>query len=390
MKSSLDSLFFIQLKDSSALSASNFQGFDPNVPLPVLVESESEATSANTVLSALSEESILAGILTVFANDSENPHLDYYREIALRIRPNMREELGEAALIHLRNGNEALAEEILMALKGMNPYDREITLNLAILNDTKAQRRFNAGKSDYAPFMEEAEHFYAESMMMDSPLPEAFFNAAFFYLWRKDYARALDALKTYMTLETRCDETAQTRKEKAAALAREIEEDSLSDSLFKAAYDAINANEPQLALENIRAFLKSHPDVWNAHFLRGWALRLLERWGEAKDAFLKALELRKAAAEKSDTEDEAGEGFADICNEIAICSIEENNLDEARQYLMAALESESENTKVIANLGVLAWKDGDFDEAMRFFKAAVEINPDDEAAAALLRELKGF
>ena len=383
MKSSSDSLFFIKLNDTASLSPSSFQGFDPDVPIPLLVNSESPSPSGNAVLAALSEQSILAGILAVFAQDFDNPHKEYYREIAARLRPNLREELGEAALIHLRNGNEALAEEILLALKGMNPDDREITLNLALLNDTRARRRFSISSSDYKPFAEEAARFYAQSMRMDPPLPEAFFSAGLFYLWQSEFARALEALKTYLTLETRDDDTAQMRKEKAAALADEIESNNLSDSLFKAACDALKADEPERALEMTCAFLKNRPDVWNAQAVLGWALRRLERWGDAKAAFLKALELRKA-------DDEAGAGFADICNEIAICSIEENSLNEARQWLLAALESDGENTKVIANLGVLAWKNGDIEEATRFFKAAVEINPEDEGARELLREIKGF
>ena len=122
----------------------------------------------------------------------------------------------------------------------------------------------------------------------------------------------------------------------------------------------------------------------------GWALRRLERWADAKSAFLTALELRKKAAQKDSGEDDTGEGIADICNEIAICAMKENGLAEARRWLMAALESDAENSKIISNLGVIAWKEGDFDEAERFFKAAVEINPDDMATAELLREIKGF
>ena len=384
MKGPSGSLFFIKLKDSAHLSASSFQGFDPDVPIPLLVNSDADL-SGDAVLAALSEESILAGILAVFAQDSDNPHLEYYREIAARLRPNLREELGKAAIIHLRNGNEALAEEILLALKGMNPCDREIALNLALLNDARARKLFSSRKDACKPFAEEAMRFYAESMRMDPPLPEAFFYAGLFFLWQSEFARALEAFKTYLALETCMDDDADARKEKAAALARMIEERDLSDSLFKAAREALKADDAERALENTREFLERRPDVWNAHFLQGWALRRLERWGEAKAAFLKALELRKA-----DAEDETGEGLADICNEIAICSIEENNLDEARQWLVAALESDGENTKVIANLGVLAWKNGDLDEAEGFFKAAVEINPDDEAARELLRELKGF
>lgn len=388
MKSPLDSLFFIQLKDAPSLSGSGLGGLDLGVPLPVRVEGGDGAPSGDAVLAALSEESVLAGILAVFAWDAENPHREHYRALAARLRPNMREELAETALVKMRNGDEDEAEEILLALRGMNPADREVALNLAILNDGKARRLLESGAGDHRPFAERAERLYAESMRMDPPLPETFFNAGYFYLWQGNYARALEALETYLALEARSSEAAETRKAKAAALARGIESRGLSEPLFKAARDAIMAGEEERGIGDIRRFLEGRPDVWNAWFLLGWALRRLERWGAAKEAFLRALELRREAEESG--EDETGEGLADICNEIAICSMEESCLEEARRWLVAALEHDPENTKVIANLGVLAWKEGDLGEAEGFFRAAVEINPNDGAAAQLLKEVRGF
>ncbi len=393
MKDPLDSVVFIQLKNTAALSGRTFQGFDPDIPLPVRLASEEDTASGDAVLAALSEESILAGILTVFAWDSENPNKEHYRKLAQTLRPNLREELTEAALIKMRNGDANQAEEIFLALKGMNPTDREITLNLALLNDEKARKESEAGKGDYRLFEKEAERLYGESMNMEPPLPEAFFNAGYFYLWQREYTRALEALKTYMALETRTGDTAETRKEKAENLIREIEDHNLCDSFFKSASDAIKNGEEERGLEDIRSFLERWPDVWNAWFLLGWGLRRLERWSEGKSAFLKALELKKKASgrgKKSAGDDETGEGFADICNEIAICAMEENSLEEAKHWLMAALEYEPENTKIISNLGVLAWKDGDFEEAESFFRTAAEINPNDETAAEMLRQLKSL
>ena len=258
MKSTLDSVVFIQLKDSSAVSGS-MAGIDPDIPLPVLLASAEDASSGEGVLSALSVESVLAGILAVFAEAPNNPHREYYAKLALALRPNIREELTETAIIKMRNGDEDEAEEILLALKGMNPADREVTLNLALLNDGKARKAFKAGKGDYKRFEEAAERLYVESMNMDPPLPETFFSSGLFCLWQKDYARALEAFKTYLTLETGTGETAEARKEKAAALACEIERRDLSCSLYKAACDAMNEDDAPQVLEHIRAFLEGTP-----------------------------------------------------------------------------------------------------------------------------------
>jgi Flp pilus assembly protein TadD len=57
----------------------------------------------------------------------------------------------------------------------------------------------------------------------------------------------------------------------------------------------------------------------------------------------------------------------------------------ARKELEAALRKEPENVKIISNLGVLAMKNGDDDEAAAFFRTVLELEPEDPLAAAYLR-----
>jgi len=58
----------------------------------------------------------------------------------------------------------------------------------------------------------------------------------------------------------------------------------------------LEAARPQDALPVIDAFLDAHPDVAHAHYLRGSALRLLERYVQARAAYDRALELDPSQA----------------------------------------------------------------------------------------------
>ncbi len=396
MKNPLDSLVFIRLNGKPDI-LNPFPDFDPDIPLPVRLPPEETADSAQEKMNrTLTVEAILAGILTVFAWDRENPNAGYYKNLLLKLRPDLRRELTEAALIKIRNGDLDLAEEIFLALKGINPDDRETTLNTALLMEEKSKKAATTGDSEKESFyLKEAEKYYRESMETESPLPKAFFNAGYFYLQQHEYKKAAEAFQTYSILETGTDETTLIRKEKAEAISADIRSKNLDDALFKAAYDLINKGEEERALEDIRLFLERRPKVWNAWFMLGWALRRLERWEDAKNAFLRALELKEEtrgnAADSADISgetDEAMEGLADICNEIAICSLEEGSYSESRRWLMTGLEAEPENTKIISNLGVVAWKTGNKQEAEGFFRTVLEINPEDKTALLLLQQLE--
>ena len=389
MKDPLDSLVFIRLNKKPDILGS-FQDFNPDIPLPVrLPPEEAKPGKQEGQSRTLSTEAVLAGILTVFAWDTENPDKDYYKKLLLKIRPDLRRELTEAALIKIRNKDFDLAEEIFLALKGINPGDRETTLNIALLSEEKAEKSASEGNKEKEDFyIQEAERYYREAMEADPPLPEAFFNAGYFFLNRHEYKKAAEAFQTYCTLETGTDETSLIRKEKAEAITAGIRSKNLDDSLFKAAYDLINKGEEERAIEDIRLFLERRPKVWNAWFMLGWALRRLERWEDAKNSFLRALELREETEDSSGGRDEPGEGLADICNEIAICTLEAGLYEESRRWLMTGLEADPENVKIISNLGVVAWKTGNRQEAEGFFRTALEISPEDKTALLLLRQME--
>lgn len=377
MSHPLDSLVYISVPEGNDLS-SILPGFDPSIPLPVQLSAPGETFDQK----GLTKEMILAGILTVFAWDQENAHLDYYRSIIRATNPGLREEMTEAAILKIRNGDFDLAEEIFRALLGLDPDDTTSVLNMALLMDERADNMRQAGLEDEADaFDSEAFNFYRIAMAAEPALPEAFFNAGFFYLKQKNFKKGREALETYLKTETASTETATFRRDKAKAIVNEIAGRDLDDDLFKSAFDFINLGEEEKALEQIRLFMENHPKVWNAWFLLGWALRRLERWEDAKQAFMRALELGKAEGSGIET------GYADICNELSICLMELGELDESRKWLVAALEEDGENTKIISNLGTLALRKGNRTEAEGFFRTVLEFDPKDRFAAEMLKSL---
>ena len=60
---------------------------------------------------------------------------------------------------------------------------------------------------------------------------------------------------------------------------------------------------------------------------------------------------------------------------------------QSRAWLISALEQESENTKIISNLGTLALREGKREEAVSFFRTVLEFDPRDQLALAMLRDL---
>ena len=376
MQNPLDSIVYITIPENFTVPANAFQ-IDVTIPLPVQKAAGMENQFDS---STLSWEMILAGMLTIMAYEKENVHLPYYRSLLKAVRPDIKKELTEAAILKARNEDYDIAEEIFAALRGFDPDDVGTLVNSALFYDERGSSYRKSGLFEDANACDDqAYSYYRQAMTAENPVPDAFFNAGFFFLKQKNFGRAKEVLETYLSLISATDinslsENERYKHDRAAEIVSDISSRNLEDEQFKAAYDFIAMGEEEKGMEQIRQFLENNPKVWNAGFMLGWALRRLERWEDAKSAFKQAIE---CGGENTDT-----------FNELAICLLELGELDEAKKLLVRALSIEPENTKIMSNLGYVSMKSGDIAQAKKFFLAVLEFAPDDVIAKQMIEKIE--
>ena len=374
----LESVFYISIPENFVASDEAFK-IDPKILLPVQKKPDEAPGSFNPT--EITSEQILAGILTVLAYDKKNENLDYYRSIIKKVKPDIKKELCEAAILKTKNEDFDLAEEIFLALNGLDPEDPAIILNLALFLDQRADSYRNSGLNDDADaYDNDAGEYYASAMNAEPALPDAFFNAGFYYMKQHKYREAKDAFETYiaLTCDVADDELGENgiyKKERAQEILDNIKNQNMDDESFRAAYDFISKGQEEKGLEEIRRFLQNNPKVWNAWFMLGWGLRRLERYSDAKMAFLEALKC-------------GGDSNSDTYNELSLCYVQEKDFDAAKDVLMKAMAIEPESTKIISNLGYLALAQGNKEEARKFFTTVLEYDSNDRIAASELAKLE--
>lgn len=377
-KNSLESIYFIKLPEGSVLSPKAMK-IDPAIPLPVQKRNPEDPPEEDA--SKLSQEQILSGILTVLAYDKKNENAEYYRRLITDVRPGIKKELAEAAILKARNEDWDLAEEIWLAVNGIDPQDKAVILNMAIFFDQKADSYRRISLNDDADAYDStALDYYRQAMDSDKEIPDAYFNAGFFYLKKRDYGEAKGCFESYLGLvaDAKDDELGEDgiyKKERAQEIIDKISNRNLESDRFRSAYKLISEGQEEKGLEEIRKFITDNPAVWNAWFLLGWGLRRMGRFSDAKQAFLKAREC------------EGGDESADTLNELAICQMETGELEEAKRTLEEALSMDPENTKIISNLGCLCIKLRQKDEARKYFEVVLETEPGDRIAATQIAML---
>ena len=264
---------------------------------------------------------------------------------------------------------------------GFDPEDVAIMLNMALFLDQRADSYRNSGLFDDADAYDaDAYSYYEQAMNAEPPLPDVYFNVGFYYMKQHKYREAKDAFETYLALtcETSDEEMGENgvyKKERAQEIINNINNQNMDDEAFKAAYDLISSGQEEKGLEQIRDFLQTNPKVWNGWFMLGWGLRRLERYADAKQAFLEALKY-------------GGDTNSDTYNELSLCYVQEHDFAEAQKCLMKALTLEPESTKIISNLGYLALAQGNKQEARNYFTTVLEFDPKDKIAASELMKLE--
>jgi tetratricopeptide (TPR) repeat protein len=255
-------------------------------------------------------------------------------------------------------------------------------LNSALFFDERAESYRRSGLEEEADACDEQAYaFYKKAMAAEPALPDAFFNAGFFYLKQHDFSRARECFETFLSLQLPEDEadgkdTASNisyKRERAREIITDISSRNLEDELFKSAFDFISMGQEEKGLEKIKEFIQKNSGVWNAWFMLGWALRRLERWSDAKAAFLQTIA--------------CGGKNTDTYNELSICYLELGEFDECRKCLTQALAMEPENTKIMSNLGFLALREGNATQARNFFLTVLEFDPDDAIAKKALADM---
>jgi tetratricopeptide (TPR) repeat protein len=396
---------------------------DPAIPLPVELEADTnpdlDAAAGNganpvlaTALNDLSTEMLLAGMLRVLAKPDDytdaltkdknglslEEKLNYYRQFVLTVRPHLPQELTAAAIAKNDNKEFAMALEMLDALRGLTPGNPSVLFNRALVLQAMAGLPVEAEVPTETTIQNtaraQAEAAWEEVLALHPPFADGLFNAACYFQKESNFSRARDIFQDYLELVSEEEENEnpglKQKKDYAEQSIEAINRNSLDDEEFRNASDLVKSGHEEEGMAKIRLFLERQPLVWNAWFLLGWALRRKERWAEAQKAFEQA---RSCASEHGDGSESSPETsvpeterlhMADIDNELAICLMEQGQLDAAHAALEEALglagDDDNEMLKIISNLGVLALRQGKRDEARGFFQTVLAIDPSDPLA----------
>lgn len=356
----LDDVFFVSMEGRTNFVINDFVVRE-DVPLPVLADNE-KAFSASDI----NPENIILGMIKVVKDDPENENLDYYRDFIYTVKPDVDEMLTSSAYEAENNGDYSDALDIYRGLLALNPDSQDHLLNIAVCYDEFSQVLLNKGRELESEKMDDLAFEYFKKLEGIEPKEETtLFYLGRFYFVRENYEKALDFFNSFVVIAS--DEE---RKNEVIAVLKEIQEKGVFDGDYKSAYDLIQADKDEDALGYIERFLGKYPHVWTAHYLKGHALRKIERFNDSVIALKEALKYNESSA--------------DVFNELGLCYTNLESFTKAELAFVKALRDKPEDVSIMYNLAILFYKKEELDEACRFCQVILDMVPEDLKAKELL------
>ncbi len=359
----LDKLLWIDLPEGIDTDMGSFS-LDPAIPLPVEPDENGEIN-----INEVTWEKVIAAALLVLANSPSHEHASYYRKFLIAVRPGLAAELSEASKERINNADWNHAEDILLALRGLEPDSIEPRYALAGLYEKKTAHERKSGDARLAESYEAAaEAAYKELLSDDAAPGSAWYDAGIFRYKKGDFLRAAETMEAF--LENNPDGEERTEAERLVRLCRD---EGQADALYREAYAALTAGQISEGTRLAREFKEKRPEGWPGWFLLGWALRLSEKWQEAREALEGALE--------------RGCMESDLYNELAICTRALQDFDAASSALEEALKHDPENIKILSNMAIVHIEKGNREEAVRWLQTALTMDPSDPICRQLLDDI---
>lgn len=361
----LSDIVFITIPKTLIIEDDNFS-FDSSIPIPVQIADGSSTINSD---SGIRVEMIAAGLIKVVAHDPFNENSHYYQQMLRSMQPDIVDELQLAAIAKANSGELDFAEELFLAASYLNPNIVEIFVNLSVLYGQKAKEAQDDNKKEtYENFIQKQLNVLNRGVQ-NNPLSDLLLaEIGLLHLFLGNEEIAYEHLRDYLKI-AKDSEKKEIIEKQFQELAKKVE----SEQLLQEALDEMHLANEEQALHLINSYIEIYPKAWSAYFIKGWALRRLEDYPSAREAFLKCLEL--------------GESNSDIYNELSICALEMGQRELAKDYLDIALELEAESVALLCNLALLELQDENYDKAVDLLNRAKLIDEKDPALIHLWDEL---
>ena len=334
------------------------EGFrlDSSIKIPIQLKESELALD----IESITLEAIVAGMLVVMAYQRDHKDFEYFKNFVLAVEPMTIEQLHTAAIAKEQQKDFPFAEQLFLTVYNILRSADSCT-NLAKLYSSWAV----SNKEEEEVYIKKAIAILKDGIEICADKVKLYAELGSYYAYLHNFDAAAKYLKLYI-------DNAEVKEQLFVDMYNDIFNKLGQEERLQKAYDFMMLEESDKALIEINRYIDISPKAWNAHFIKGWALRTLGKYEEAEKSFVESIRLDSTPK-------------AIIYNELSICALNTGKKDLAIDYLSIAVDIE-ENLSDLSNLGYLYLMEGDYDSSKYYLEKARAIDKEDPTLLAIMAE----
>lgn len=350
LKDRLKDLVFIELKKDAKLATEKFKDLR-DIYIPIRVDELGSKIKDGSASNEMNVAGMARGMIYLIGLDAQFKYAENYKRFLYQFDNKIEQYIAYEAL---KKAEEEKYEEAMIYFRA-----------LSILNEDDINGLFNyarccqdlSEKVEDKKYKKDLKNECIEALeIITEKYPD--FAMAYYYLGFR-YANAQLFKKAQLTWEKSL--TLDLDDEKRKEIILQIE--GLKHQIqYEEGYTLILNNQPNVGLEKLLPLADVYPEWWNLLFFVGLAYRQMENPKEAIHYFERIYRLKPTQV--------------DNLNELGLCYGTSGDYENAEKYFKKALQFK-EDGEILCNLAMVYMENNKLDLATDVLEKAKEMNPED-------------
>lgn len=359
-----DDIYFISIKKGASTKFKNLEYVtEQEIPVPVRADKLVEDIKNQSEKEGISINNIIDGIIYVQGTDAQFEYMETYH----RMLKDIKFELEPYIIYCINIFDEGQSDDGVVyakALVNMREDEKSCFIYASALEKSATDSKQNRKEKEGEFFLEEAFTYFEKSLDYDDKFPLPYYKLGYYYRLKEQYIKAEAYWNKHQELDKDIVRIEEIRNEL----------NNLKPYVdYENGYNLVLKEKPNEALNLLLPLVNEFSGWWNLLFFIGLAYRTLEEYEIAERYFENVLKLEEYQKE--------------TLNELGLCKICRGKYTEASELFTTLLNIEPGNCEVFCNRAVALLYNGQIDRAREDINVALKINPDDEVALSIKKEL---
>lgn len=355
---------FITLKKGAVIKFKDKEYMtEKELPVPIRIQKLVQDIKHQDERDGITINNIIDGIIYIIGTDKNFKYIKEYDEMLNKLQFDIKPYI----ILCINKFNEKQNDEGVIygkALINVHEDEKSCFVYASVLEKKGYEQNDKSDTNNSQYFLEEAYKYFEKSLDYNDKFSLAYYKLGYYCKLKQQYVKAELFWNKHQEIEDDAIRIDEIRNE-LIQLKPFVN--------FENGYNLVLNERPEEGLDLLLPLVKEFSSWWNLLFFIGLAYRILGEFEIAETYFENVLKINNAQK--------------DALNELGMCKISRGKYVEATELFTRVLNLEPGNCEIFCNRAAAYLYNGQINKAKEDILIALKINPNDEIALSIKKEI---